>query len=93
MSDDQQNTIQLLNTAIIMTKEKTIDPNYEERLAAVCNSPAMKILSETIVKLSDSQNITRDQAAMNLVKTIRELDLVWNDYLMIEGIEHVKRNT
>lgn len=88
--NSNQEDIKLLNTAIIKTKEKTINPNYEKRLDKVCGSPAMKILSHAIIKLADSQNITRDQAAINLVETIRELDSVWNDYLLMEGIGNIK---
>jgi len=86
----EQEFVQLLNTAIIKSKEKRIDSSFEERLSQVCNKPAIKALSYAIEFLADSQKISRDQAAVELVESVRELDLVWNDYVMLEGLGKLK---
>jgi len=87
---DNQDSIQLLNTAIIKSKENNINKSFEDRLASTCDSPAIKALSLAISSLSESQKISRDQAAIQIVETIRELDSVWNDYVMMEGIGKLK---
>lgn len=90
MISEDQELIQLINTAIIKTKEKRIDSSYEERLNEVCQTPALKALSIAINHLSDTQKISRDQAAMELVESVRELDQIWNDYVLMEGLGKLK---
>ncbi|MBT3525573.1 MAG: hypothetical protein HN482_04675 [Bdellovibrionales bacterium] len=90
MQLENQEYVQLLNTAIIKSKEKKIDTAYEERLATTCQSATIKSLSVAIAHLSESEKISRDQAAMSLIETVRELDSIWNDYVMMEGISKLK---
>ncbi|MCF8057988.1 MAG: hypothetical protein K9K67_01725 [Bacteriovoracaceae bacterium] len=87
---ENQELIQLLNTAIVKTKEKRIDSSYEDRLSETCRKPAIQSLSLAIENLSETQNISRDQAAMQLVETVRELDSIWSDYVMMEGLSKLK---
>lgn len=87
---ENQEFIQLINTAIIKNKEKHIDASYEERLASICNTPAMKALSIAIAHLSDQEKISRDQAAIQIIETVRQLEGIWNDYIMMEGINNLK---
>jgi hypothetical protein len=82
--------IQLINTAIIKSKEKAINSAYEERLKKICESPVIEYLSKSITQLSESEKISRDQAAMMLIETIRELDDIWSDYVTMEGIDRLK---
>lgn len=82
--------IQLLNTAIVKTKEKGIDDSYEERLKKVSESPVIEVLNKAIINLSENQNISKDQAAQMIIEIIRELDSVWSDYVMMEGIDRLK---
>jgi len=84
-------SIQLLNTAIIKSKEKKIDSSYEDRLQKVCQSPAIGALDKSISILAESEKISRDQAAMMIIETIRELDSVWSDYVSLEGIDRLKK--
>lgn len=83
-------SIQLLNTAIIKSKEKKIDAGYEKRLEELFKGPVIESLNKAINHLADTQKISRDQAAANIVETIRELDTVWSDYVMMEGITKLK---
>lgn len=83
-------SIQLLNTAIIKSKEKRIDNSYEERLKKINNSPAIDAINKAIAIMSDSQKISRDQAALQVIEAIRELDAVWSDYVTMEGIDRLK---
>jgi hypothetical protein len=90
MISENQELVQLLNTAIIKTKEKRIDSTYEERLSETCAKPAVKALSMAIAHLAESEKLSRDQAAAQIVETIRELDSIWNDYVMMEGLGKLK---
>lgn len=83
-------SIQLLNTAIIKSKEKRIDNSYEDRLTKINNSPAIEAINKAICLLSESQKISRDQAALQVIDAIRELDSVWSDYVTMEGIDRLK---
>jgi hypothetical protein len=83
-------SIQLLNTAIVKSKEKKINSSYESRLKDVCNRPAMDALNKAIIFLADSEKISRDQAATQIIDTLRDLDNVWGDYVMMEGITKLK---
>ncbi|MGB0452802.1 MAG: hypothetical protein ACPGJV_03735 [Bacteriovoracaceae bacterium] len=90
MVNENQDSVQLINTAIIKSKESVIDRSYEERLSSTCSSPAVKALTIAIGHLSETEGISRDQAAIQLVDTVRELDKIWNDYVMMEGITKLK---
>lgn len=83
-------SIQLLNTAIIKSKEKKIDSSYEERLMKINNSPAIEAINKSISLLAESQKISRDQAALQVIDVLRELDSVWSDYVTMEGIDRLK---
>jgi len=83
-------SIQLLNTAIIKSKEKKIDNTYEERLNTINQSPAIEAINKSISLLAESQNISRDQAALQVIEAIRELDSIWTDYVTMEGIDRLK---
>jgi hypothetical protein len=85
-----KDSIQLINTAIIKSKENALESSYEDRLGEVCSRPSMKALSTAISELSDEQNISRDQAAVQLIETVRELEKIWDDYVMMEGISNLK---
>lgn len=90
MTSDSQESIQLINTAIIKSKEKKINISYEDRLAKTCASPSLRALEMAISHLSESEKISRDQAAMQIIETVRELDNIWSDFLMMEGITKTK---
>ena len=92
MLTKNQESIQLLNTAIIKNKEKKIDSKFEEKLANTCQAPAMEALGMAITHLSNNLDISRDQAAILIVDTIKDLEASWNDYLLMEGIEKIKEN-
>ena len=90
MMSDKQDAIQLLNTAVIKSKEKKISASYEERLSKICNSPVMDALLVAVDNLSEEQKISKDFAAVQLIETVRELDTIWNDYVLMEGISKLK---
>ncbi len=87
---DNIESVQILNTAIIRSKEKKIDTTYEKRLREICKSPTLKAISKSIYHLSEIEKISHDQAALQIIETVRELDSIWSDYVMMEGIDQLK---
>ena len=83
-------SIQLINTAIIKSKEKKINSSYGERLGQICESPAIEAINKAINHLASNEKISKDQAAIQIVEIIRELDNIWNDYVLMEGIDKLK---
>lgn len=90
MASEHQELIQVLNTAIVKSKEHRIDSSYEKRLLKACERPAFKVLTVAINHLSESEKLSRDQAALQIVDTVKELDLIWDDYIRIEGMGRLK---
>ncbi len=90
MLTENQDFAQLINTAIIKTKEKKLKHSYEDRLAKACHSPVIASLGVAISHLAETQNLSNDQAAIMIVETVRELNSVWEDYISMEGINHLK---
>lgn len=87
---ENKESIQLLNTAIIKSKEKSIDVSYEERLNNACQKPAVQILGDAVARLAESQKISHDQAAIQIIETVKELETIWSDYVTMEGISNLK---
>ncbi len=85
-----QESIQLLNTAIIKSKECKVDNSYEDRLAKICESSVITALDLASAHLSEVKGISKDQAAIQMIETIRELDSIWGDYVMMEGLNNLK---
>lgn len=90
MQMENQELVQLLNTAIVKSKEKKIDSTYERRLSEICKQPAVNAIAGAISTLADSEKISRDHAAVQIVETLRELDSIWNNYVMMEGLGKLK---
>ena len=87
---ENMESIQLFNTAIIKSKQRVLGEDYEERLRKICSTPVIDALSKAVVHLSDSQKISRDQAATQIITTFRDLDAIWQEYVMMEGIDKLK---
>ena len=90
MTNTEKDSIQLINTAIIKSKESRLESSYEDRLSKTCQKPAMNALSVAISSLSESKKISRDQAAIQIIETVRELEKIWEDYVAMEGINNLK---
>lgn len=88
--EKQTHSIQILNTAIIKTKEKNLNSSFEERLSSMCKSKPVEALNAAISNLSETEKISRDHAAIQLIQTVKELDSIWSDYIMMEGIDRLK---
>ncbi len=89
-AQSRQHIVQLLNTAVVKSKEQTIKSNFQERLNAICSSKAIESIGVAAKHLADSENISHDQAMGQLIETFRELDSIWSDYVTMEGLTRLK---
>ena len=92
MDSENQELLQLINTAIVKTKEKEINSSYEERLAKACQASTIKALGLGIAHLGQEEKISQDQACMQIVEMIRSLDKIWADYIMMEGLDKIQKS-
>ena len=83
-------TIQLINTAILKSRDLKIDTDLQERMTKISESPVMTILDSAFDEYSKKQKTTKDQAAFQIISTIRELDDIWTQYLLLEGSDRLK---
>ncbi len=90
VNQSRQHVAQLLNTAIVKSKEQTVRSNFQERLQTVCQSKVMESIGVAAKHLADAENISYDQAMTQIITTFRELDSIWSDYVTIEGLSRLK---
>ncbi len=90
VNQSRQHVAQLLNTAIVKSKEQTVRSNFQERLQAVCQSKVMESIGIAAKHLADAEGISYDQAMAQMVTTFRELDAIWSDYVTMEGLSRLK---
>ncbi|GEM_PF-418225 len=91
MTVRNREAVQILNTAIIKRREKNISSSYEIRLSELCESPVIQSISLAITHLAGQKNISHDQAAMEIIDTVEELNSIWSDYISMEGIGNLKK--
>ena len=85
-------TIQLINSAIIKSRELDLKTDLQERMSKIAESSEMEALDIAINEFAKKQKVTKEQAAIRFVSTLRELDSIWNQYLLIEGSDRLKEN-
>jgi LPS sulfotransferase NodH len=50
----------------------------------------MNALLVAVDHLAEEEKMSKDQAAISIIETLRELDSIWNDYVLMEGIGKLK---
>ena len=83
-------TIQLINSAILKSRDLKIETDLQERMTKISESAVMNIMDSVFTEYSKKQKVTKDQAAFQVISTIRELDDIWNQYLLLEGSDRLK---
>jgi hypothetical protein len=89
---DNQNleSLQILNSALIKSKGHIVQGQFEDRLNHISKSPAMAAIHKAVSILAESEKITRDESATQIIETFRQLDKIWDEYLMMEGLDQLK---
>ncbi len=78
----------IFSTAIVSTRTES-ETDHCQKLSALMESPAAKVLLEAIQQLARSEGISELEAGQDLVRVFREIDQVWADYLYQEGLGRV----
>lgn len=79
----------IFNTALVATK---VQPgvDYPKELFALVETPAFRSILGAIQELARNENIAERAAAETLIQTFRQMDALWNQYMLQEGIERLK---
>lgn len=85
-------TIQLINSAIIKSRELDLKTDLQARMTKIAESDEMEAFDAAISEFAKKQKVTKEQAALKFVSTLRELDSIWNQYLLIEGSDRLKES-
>lgn len=85
-------TIQLINSAIIKSRELDLKTDLQARMTQIAESDEMEAFDAAISEFAKKQKVTKEQAALKFVTTLRELDSIWNQYLLIEGSDRLKES-
>ena len=85
-------TIQLINSAIIKSRELDLKTDLQARMTQIAESDEMEAFDAAISEFAKKQKVTKEQAALKFVSTLRELDSIWNQYLLIEGSDRLKES-
>ena len=92
MSEIGQST-KLFNTAVIATKIPKGSNSTGEvsaLLHALVQSVTFQAILKSIREHATLQGISEAQAAEEIVRTFRDIDSVWNDYIFQEGLDRLK---
>lgn len=81
---------QIINTAILRSRCDHIDCNLEEKLKKISESPPLEAIFQAIETLSKKEKISKDRAALQIVSTIKDLDHLWTQYILLEGSDRLK---
>ncbi|MBI2605449.1 MAG: hypothetical protein HYW49_05140 [Deltaproteobacteria bacterium] len=92
MSEIGQST-KLFNTAVIATKIPKGSNSTDEvsgLLHSLVQSAPFQAILKSIREHAALQGIPEAQAAEEIVRTFREIDNVWNEYIFQEGLDRLK---
>ena len=79
----------LLHTTIVSTQIAS-KKNFSTELLDLTQRPAFRAILDSIKALSQSQTLTEQQSAEEIIDTFRRLDQLWNEYLFCEGLNKLK---
>lgn len=91
-SDDslQRNRLnQIFNTALVSSRADE-KPDSAGEIKTVMDSSAFGSILQSIQLLAGERSISEIEAAREVIRTFRKMDLLWTEYLVSEGVERLK---
>jgi len=91
-SDDslQRNRLnQIFNTALVSSRADS-KPSSAGEIQSLMDTPAFGSVLQSIQLLAGEQGISEIEAAREVIRTFRKMDLLWTEYLVAEGVERLK---
>lgn len=94
MSGIDQST-KLFNTAVIATRISRSKQVPEEgtcsaRLGALIKTPAFHAILKSIKEYAQEAGLSEASAAEEIIRTFRNIDEVWDEYIFQEGLGRLK---
>lgn len=65
--------------------------DFSTELRQMSESAPFKAILNSVRQLASVQGVDERQAAEQIISTFRKMDQLWNEYLVREGIEHLKK--
>ncbi len=82
-------TTKSFNTALIATKIPTL-LNYSEKLELLLQSPPFQAILQAIRNYSIEAGVSEEQASEEIVKSFRDIDQIWDEYIFQEGLDKLR---
>lgn len=80
---------QIFNTALVSSRADS-QPHSVGEIQTLMNTPAFGSILQSIQLLAGEQGISEIEAAREIIRTFRKMDLLWTEYLVAEGVERLK---
>lgn len=80
----------LFNTVLVASKGGT-PHHFLSELKTLTESRAFKAILTAVQELACSEKIRTHQAAEQIIQTFRKIDDIWQDYLLKEGLEKLRK--
>ncbi len=81
----------LFHSAVVSTRAEASPRDLGGEIARLMATPAFQSILDAIVALAARQGIAPADAAAQLVVTFRQLDRIWEEYLVQEGADRVRQ--
>lgn len=88
--ESRDDLTRIFNTAVISSKAET-KRDLSTELQELTESPAFKAILNSVRQLAAVQGISERQSAEVIIDTFRKLDDVWNEYVLREGLDRIRR--
>ncbi len=79
----------IFNTALLTTRSRT-SSDWSGEIQRLMASQAFHSLLGSIRHLARSQGLSEASAAEEIIRTVRQLDSAWQEYVFHEGLERLK---
>ncbi len=86
-SDD---LVRVFNTALV-TSRLDGSKAYVREMTDLVETPAFRAILNAVRQLARLQGISERAAAEQVIQTFRKVDALWAEYLVHEGLAHLKR--
>ena len=88
-NEDVEHLVRSFNTALISTRAES-QTSQPEELHRLVNSPAFREILEASHRLAQNQGLSKQAAAEVLIRTFRNVDQIWSDYVYAEGMARIQ---
>lgn len=88
LPSSEEGLFRLLNTAVVRQLAPTADTITPD-LKSIRNTAALQALLHAIRELARAESISEKDAAEQIVRCFRELDLVWEQAIFHSGVQQI----